>query len=117
MKTLVNTLIIVLVITTQSCATLKNNQSKETITIQTNAECGMCKERIEGELNYVKGIVYAELDVASKELTIKYKPQKITPDEIREKVSKIGYDADQVKADPNAQQNLPKCCQPGGMGE
>ncbi len=100
---------------TPSCATLKNNTNKETTTIQTNAECGMCKEKIEGKLNYTKGIVFAELDVPSKELTVKYKTDKITLEEIRVLISEIGYDADEVKANPESQENLPKCCQPGGM--
>jgi copper chaperone CopZ len=100
---------------TPSCATLKNSTSKETTTIQTNAECGQCKEKIEGKLNYTKGIIFAELDVPSKELTVKYKTNKITLEEIRVLVSEIGYDADEVKANPESQENLPKCCQPGGM--
>lgn len=97
-----------------SCAVLKGGE-KETIQIATNAECGMCKDRIEGELNYVKGIVFAELNVATKQLTVKYNPAKITLDEIRQKISEIGYNADDVKANKEAQSNLPACCQPGGM--
>ena len=109
-----NIVIILSTIVLNSCAVFQSAE-KETIKIQTNAECNMCKERIEGELNYEKGIVFAELHVESKELTIKYKSKKITPQEIREKVSAIGYDADDVKADKEAQANLPACCKPGGM--
>ncbi len=96
------------------CGMVKNSKT-ETVIIQTNAECGMCKDRIEGELNYVKGIRFAELDVASKELTLKYNSEQISLDEIRKKVTEIGYDADGLKADPKAQTELPACCQPGGM--
>lgn len=114
-KRTLNLLILAVAIVAQSCASLKNSGSKETITIQTNAECGQCKEKIEGKLNYTKGITFAELDIPTKVLTVKYKTQKISPDEIRTIVSQIGYDADDVKADPTAQENLPKCCKPGGM--
>lgn len=106
--------IILSTIVLSSCAVFKPAE-KETVKIQTNAECNMCKERIEGELNYVKGIVFAELHVESKELTVKYKPNKITVEEIRKEVSKIGYDADDIKAKKDAQEALPACCKPGGM--
>jgi mercuric ion binding protein len=102
------------IVALSSCAVFKGAE-KETIQIATNAECGMCKDRIEGELNYVKGIVFAELDVSSKQLSVKYNSKKITLDEIRQKIAEIGYNADGVKADKEAQSNLPDCCQPGGM--
>jgi mercuric ion binding protein len=31
----------------------------EEAVIQTSAQCGDCKERIEGKLNYTKGVVFA----------------------------------------------------------
>lgn len=107
-------LLIVSFLLLSACAVFQGAE-KETVVINTNAECGMCKDRIEGELNYVKGIVFAELDVASKKLTVKYNANKITIEDIRQKVSEIGYNADDVKANKEAQGNLPDCCQPGGM--
>lgn len=87
----------------------------ETVVIQTSAECGDCKNRIEEGLNYTKGIKFAELDLETKKVTIKYLPAKITLQQVKEKISSIGYDADDVKAVPEAVQKLPACCQPGGM--
>jgi mercuric ion binding protein len=99
-----------------ACSTTKDAASKkQTVQLMTNAECGTCKSIMEKELNYVKGISFAELDVASKVLTVKYSPDKISLDEIKVLVSQIGYNADDVKADPQAQSKLPACCQPGGM--
>lgn len=88
---------------------------KETVKIKTSAECGMCKEKIEGELNYMKGVLFAELDVASKVLTVKYNSAKVSLDSIRKKIASIGYSADDVKADAAAVKSLPACCKPGGM--
>ncbi|MDG0973411.1 MAG: heavy-metal-associated domain-containing protein [Crocinitomicaceae bacterium] len=88
---------------------------KVTAKIMTNAECGMCKDRIEGALNYEKGIVFAELDVPSKVVTVKFKNDVISLEQIRSTISKLGYNADEIKADATAQGNLPACCQPGGM--
>lgn len=86
------------------------------VVIQTSAECNDCKVRIEEKLNYTKGIVFSELNFNTKELTVKFRPDKITLEQIKQLVSELGYDADEVKANPEAQKKLPTCCQPGGMG-
>lgn len=83
--------------------------------LKTSAECGECKDRIESKLNYTAGIVFAELDYKTQLLTVKFKPAKITLAEIKTLVSELGYDADDVKANPEKQKELPACCLPGGM--
>ena len=83
------------------------------VVIKTSTQCGMCKERIEEELNYTKGVIYSELDVPSQSLTVKFKPAKISLLALKEKIAKVGYDADEVKAKEEDIQKLPKCCQPG----
>ena len=47
------------------------SQKAETSVIQTSAQCNDCKERIEGKLNYTKGIKFAELDMETKKVTVK----------------------------------------------
>lgn len=84
-------------------------QNKE-ITIKTSAQCEMCKKTIEDKLNYTKGIKFAELNVATKELTVKYNSSKISDKEIRSTVAGIGYHADDVKRDETAHSKLPGCC-------
>jgi copper chaperone CopZ len=87
----------------------------ETVVIQTSAECGDCEERIANMLNYTKGVKFSELDIESKKLTVKFQPAKISLETIKQKLVELGYDADEMKANPEAQQKLPSCCQPGGM--
>ena len=114
MKNVMNLIMLVLVMA--SCAVSGGGDaSKVTAKIMTNAECGDCKERIESKLNFERGIMYAELDVPSKVLTVKFKTNSISIEQIRQIVSEIGYDADEVKANITAQSNLPACCKPGGM--
>ena len=93
----------------------EKQQKFQTVVILTSSECGDCKERIEGALNYTKGVVFAELDVSTKQVTVKFATKKITLQQVKEAIAAIGYDADEVKAVPAAQKNLPKCCQPNGM--
>ncbi len=84
------------------------------IVISTSAQCGMCKDRIEKELAFAKGVRYANLDLETKDVTVRFREGKTTAEEIRKTISKIGYDADEVLADPVAYEKLPACCKKGG---
>ncbi|MCC6701288.1 MAG: heavy-metal-associated domain-containing protein [Fluviicola sp.] len=86
-----------------------------TVVIQTSAECDECKTRLEGKLNFTKGVKFAELDVPSKKLTVKFSPKAISLEKIKQIVSDLGYQADEVKANPEAYEKLPSCCKVGGM--
>lgn len=92
----------------------KKSKWQETV-IHTSVECQQCKDRIEGVLNYTKGIKYAEVNYVTQELTVKYNTKKISLDEIRQIIADTGYDADDIKADEAAVEKLPACCKPGGM--
>jgi copper chaperone CopZ len=89
-------------------------QKPAVVSIQTNAQCGDCKERIENNLNKTKGVVYAELNLDTKIVEVKYKPSKTDVAALQKALTVIGYDADNQKADAVAQKALPLCCQPGG---
>ena len=92
----------------------QNKQSKnKEVVIKTSSQCGMCKDKLEGVLNYTKGIIYSELDVPTQKLTVKFKPNKISFEELKNLIAEIGYDADDVKAKEENIKKLPKCCQPG----
>ncbi len=108
MKTMILSLFFVLM------STVSFGQKMMTSEIQTNAQCGDCKERIEGKLNYIKGIKFAELNDETKIVTVKFDPNKIDLVTIKQSIAKIGYDADEVKAAKEDVEKLPKCCQPKG---
>ena len=88
-------------------------KSTEEIKIQTSAVCGMCEERIETNIAYEKGVKSVELEDSTKIVTIGYDPRKTNPDQLRTAISKVGYDADDVAADPVAYEKLPACCKKG----
>ncbi|MGB9770472.1 MAG: heavy-metal-associated domain-containing protein [Candidatus Kapaibacteriota bacterium] len=90
------------------------NQNQKTAEIKTSAVCEMCKERIEKKLTKVDGIESANLDVDTKVLNVTYDATKISLEDIKKKISKIGYDADDVKRDPKGYKKLPKCCRIDG---
>lgn len=98
----------------QEQANVKPDSKSEEIKIQTSAQCQMCKDRIEGGLSFEKGIKSAILNLEDKVLTVKFRTGKTDADKIKKAVSKLGYDADDVAADPEAYEKLPACCKKGG---
>lgn len=89
-------------------------QKTMVLQIQTSAQCGDCKERIEGALNQSKGVVYAELNLETKVVEVKFKPAKTNKETLQMVLVNTGYQADDKKANPEALKALPLCCQPGG---
>lgn len=82
----------------------------EVVKIQTSSVCEMCKETIEGAMAYEKGVKKAILDVKTGVLTVTYNAKKTNPDTIRKAVTMVGYDADDIPANPQAYANLHGCC-------
>lgn len=58
----------------------------------------------------ISGVKMYELDEKAMTFTVYYNPKKTSLDEIRKGISNLGYDADDVKADPVAYENLDGCC-------
>jgi len=102
----------VLLITNPSIAQEKKKNYEE-VQIQTSAVCGMCEERIETNIAYEKGVKMVELNDSTKVVTIGFDPRKTNVAELRTAISKTGYDADDVAADPVAYEKLPACCKKG----
>ena len=95
-------------------ATSAFSQATEKAEIKTSAICEMCKETILYDLTFTKGIKDADLNLENKVVTVEFKKGKITAQEIRERISKLGYNADSVMRDPEAYADLPMCCKDGG---
>lgn len=86
------------------------NYKTETVKIQTSAVCGSCEATLKTALNKVDGVKSVSLNVDNAVLTVKYDSKKADVDKIRKAISLAGYDADDVKADPTAYENLHSCC-------
>lgn len=82
----------------------------EKVEIKTSAICDMCKERLEKNMAFEKGVTAVSLDSETKILTVEFKKGKTDKEKLKKAVSKIGYDADDVPADPKAYDRLPDCC-------
>ncbi len=94
-------------------APTRDDKEKE-VKIKTSAICGMCKARIERNLAFEKGVKESDLDVKTKIVTIKYNPAKTDVARLKANISKTGYDAEEIAADPLGYNKLPSCCKKGG---
>lgn len=83
------------------------------IGIQTSAICEMCKERLEKDLTFEKGVKSVNLDLETKVLNIAYINGKTNPDVLRKRVTMVGYNADSLKRNPAAYEKLDPCCKDG----
>jgi len=94
-------------------STQVNAQKSNTIMFHTSAQCGMCKDAIEGAMNFERGIQFVELNMENMFLTVKYRTKVHNEASIKKLVAELGYSAGDVKANEKAMNELPKCCQPG----
>ena len=112
-KTLKSVVTIVLMILFTMLSNELSAQKTKTIEFHTSAQCGMCKDAIEGAMNFERGIQFVELNLDNMFLTVKYKTKIHTEKSVKNLVSELGYSAGEVKANEKAMNELPKCCQPG----
>lgn len=93
-----------------------SQEKKAQIVINTPTKCNHCKicetcgQKLETDLYYVRGIKIVEYNEKDQTTTIVYKPKLINPDRIREEIAKLGFDADDVKADDIAYEKRDRCC-------
>lgn len=107
-------LIIALLTITSAFAQKKQRTAKAIIKTHFNCDhckkCETCGLKFEAELYNTKGIKTYSIDEKAMTITIVYNPQKVNLQTIKTAISKIGYDADDLKADPIAYEKLDNCC-------
>ena len=108
-----------IIISLLSILTINSWGQTETVKIATSAQCigDCCKERIEEEMQFTKGVTAVNIYLESHVLTVSFITKKNSIENIREIISGIGYDADDVEADKKAHDKLPKCCQNPDFGK
>ncbi len=104
---------LIFLILAMTAATLVNAQT-DTVIVKTSVICNECKERIEHDLSFEKGVKSNVVNLDTKEVTVVYNAAKTDPQKIRVAITKIGYDADSLKADQKAFNKLPLCCREPG---
>jgi periplasmic mercuric ion binding protein len=72
--------------------------------------CGSCKARIEKAAK-IEGVSKVDWNKDTKVLTLAYDPSIIKSDDVQKKIAAVGHDTEKFKADENAYNGLPGCCQ------
>lgn len=84
--------------------------AEQTVVLDVNGNCRMCKKRIEKASNAVEGVIESDWDRKEHKLTVKFDDTKTTKDKIVSSVLAAGYDADGKKATDESYEALPDCC-------
>jgi len=83
----------------------------ETATIKTpTVQCQECKERIENYVSREEGVTKVVVDYKRKITKVTYVTDRTNYENVKTAIANIGYDADDVKANPEAYEKLPTCC-------
>lgn len=118
MKTVFPRLTNVLILTLLFAGSLSAQKAKpvKTAVIKTTIYCDHCKEcescggKILKELYNENGVKNTSVDPKANTITVVYDERKITLEQLRKKISGLGFDADDVKASPTAVAKLDDCC-------
>jgi mercuric ion binding protein len=116
MKTRILILLIAVLGLNSNLQAQKNSQKIVTIEITTSAWNEACKKIVRKALAYEKGVTSTEFIENTQTIKCTYQPNKTTAEKIRTEISKIGFNADHVTADPKAYFRLPKDCKPSCCG-
>lgn len=70
-----------------------------------------CKTRIENYLKREYGVTSSNVNYRRNTVTIQYLTDRTNAENLKTALANLGYDADDVKANPESYKRLPKTCQ------
>jgi periplasmic mercuric ion binding protein len=93
-------------------ATLAQAQGKQkTVTVKTpTVQCESCKQRIETYLAKEEGVFKTTVDYKRKVTKVSFYTDKTNVENVKTAIANAGYDADDVAANQDSYNKLPKCC-------
>ena len=72
--------------------------------------CDNCRDYIEFTLSKSEGVTSVKVDIKKKTTTVTWLTDRTTLNNIKTAIANIGYDADDIEAEPSAWRGLPKEC-------
>ncbi len=72
--------------------------------------CETCGALFDKQILRISGVKMYELDEQAMTITVFYNPKRTNVDAIRRGIAHLGFDADELKADPDAYEKLDACC-------
>lgn len=72
---------------------MSNGEDVKSIVLKVNGmSCGHCKAAVETALNKIDGVKDVSVDLAAKQVSIKYEASKVEIDQIKETIDNQGYE-------------------------
>lgn len=111
-----NLVVFILALISFSTSFAQEPKKNQKVVIKTAIYCDHCKEcetcgkNFQANMLKIKGLKMYELDEKKMTITVYYNAQKTNLQTIKTAISKLGYDADDVKADFKAYEKLDGCC-------
>lgn len=117
MKNLFKSILVVLVMTVSATGSAQQKAVqkaviKTTITCDHCKACETCGGLLEKKLLKTKGIQMITLNEQKATIEVIFNSKKTDLPAIRKATSDLGYDADEIKANPEGYQKLDGCCKP-----
>ena len=89
---------------------IKAQNKVVTDTIATSTVCSTCKSILDEGLKFEKGVIRVTILVEEQKIILKYRSDKTNRATLKAAISRLGYRADDVPADPKGFEVLPACC-------
>lgn len=109
MKALIVSLAVLFLVTPSHLMAQKKAVQKAVISIP-GAQDEACKERIENYLHREYGVTFVNVNYRRHTATVQWITDRTNIENIKTAIANLGYDADDVTADPAAYNRLPKTC-------
>jgi periplasmic mercuric ion binding protein len=88
----------------------EKRKKTETVEIKSSLICGMCEDRVTKGLTFERGVTKVDVNLKEQIITVDYRTKRTNPKKIKEAITKLGHDADEMEADEEAYEKLPACC-------
>ena len=85
------------------------DKSVKTETIAVKGNCEECKKRIENAAD-IKGVKFSNWDEDKQSITVTYKSDKVTLEQIEKAIAASGHDVADLKGNEANYKKLPECC-------
>ena len=92
-----------------SMTSFAQDPTVKTVTISVKGNCEDCKKRIENAAD-IKGVKFSNWDEHKKVMTVTYKSDKVSLEQIENAIAASGYDVAGIKGNEANYNKLPACC-------
>jgi copper chaperone CopZ len=116
MKTIIKSICLLVILITANAASAQKAKTVQKAVIKTSIACDHCKQcpscggLLEKTLLKNSGIQMITLNEKEATIEVIFNSKKTDLPTIKTAISKLGYDADEIKADPSGYEKLDGCC-------